>query len=112
MVVNKLLSELYHDNHHYDSAYTYLQQYVVLNDSLNNQTKITQTQNLAFNEILQQQHLAQVKNETRLQYETRIKLYILAAIILIILTIAFFLLRNIRHKRKANRRPPSKKYGD
>jgi len=102
MVANKLLSELYHDDHQYDSAYKYLQQYVVLNDSLNNQTKITQTQNLAFNETLQQQHLAQVKNETRLQYETRIKFYILAAIILIILTIAFFLLRNIRHKRKAN----------
>jgi two-component system NtrC family sensor kinase len=102
MFANKLLSELYHSSHQYDSAYKYLQQYVVLNDSLNNQTKITQTQNLAFNETLQQQHLAQVKNEARLQYETRIKFYVLAAIILIILIIAFFLLKNIRHKRKAN----------
>lgn len=102
MNANKLLSELYHNSHQYDSAYKYLQEYVVLNDSLNNQTKITQTQNLAFNETLRQQQLTEARNEARQRYETRMKFYILAAIILIILIITFFLLRNISHKRKAN----------
>ncbi|HET7117159.1 MAG TPA: hypothetical protein VFI29_11740, partial [Hanamia sp.] len=100
---DSLLSQLYRSRHQYDSAYKYLQSFVIVNDSLNNQSKITQAQNLSFNETLQQQQLEQAKKSARQRYETRIKLYILASIILIILVIAFLLLRNNRNKQKANK---------
>jgi signal transduction histidine kinase len=99
----RLLSDLYKGNHQYDSAYRYLQNYLVLNDSLNNRTKITQAQNLSFNETLQQQQLEQAKKDAQREYAAKIKFYILAAVILIFLLIAFFLLRNLRNKREANK---------
>ncbi len=102
MIVDSLLSALYQNNHQYDSAYKYLQNFVVLKDSVFNQTKIAQAQNLSFNETLQQQQLEQAKKEAQQRYQTKIKFYILAAVILIFLIIAFLLLRNIHNKRKAN----------
>jgi len=97
-----LLSKLYQSRHQYDSAYKYLKSSVTMKDSLFNQNKIAQAQNLSFNETLQQQQIEQAKKEAQQQYAAKIKLYILAAVILIFLIIAFFLLRNIRNKRKAN----------
>jgi len=97
-----LLSALYKDRHQYDSAYKYLTLYTVLQDSLNNQDKISQAQNLSFNKTLHQQQLQQAQKEAQQRYATKIKIYILAAIILTFLIIAFLLLRNIRNKRKAN----------
>ncbi|HUZ58351.1 MAG TPA: hypothetical protein VMU83_06180 [Hanamia sp.] len=97
-----LFSKLYQSTHQYDSAYKYLQSFVILKDSLFNQTKIVQTINFAFNETLQQQKIEQAKKEAEQQYKAKIKLYILAAVILIFLIIAFLLLRNIRNKRNAN----------
>ncbi len=102
MIVDSLLSVLYQNKHQYDSAYKYLQNFVVLKDSVYNQNKIAQAQNLSFNETLQQQQLEQAKKEAQQQYQTKIKFYILAAVILIFLIIAFLLLRNVRNKRKAN----------
>jgi len=102
MSADSLLSQLYQTRHQYDSAYKYLKSFVILNDSLNNQAKITQAQNLSFNETLHEQQTEQAKKEAQKQYAVRIKLYILASIILIFLIIAFLLLRNIRNKRKAN----------
>ena len=100
--VYHLLSDLYKSRHQYDSAYKYLSFYTALQDSLNNQNKITQAQNLSFNETLHQQQLEQAQKEAQQQYATKIKFYILAAIIAVFLTIAFLLLRNNRNKRKAN----------
>ncbi len=102
MIVDSLLSALYQNNHQYDSAYKYLKNFVVLKDSVFNQNKIAQAQNLSFNETLQQQQLEQAKKEAQQHYQTKIKFYILAAVILIFLIIAFLLLRNVRNKRKAN----------
>jgi len=102
MGADSLLSQLYKNRQQYDSAYKYLQSFVFLNDSLNNQTKITQAQNFSFNETLKQQQIQQAKEDAQQQYKNRIKIYFLAGIILIFLIIAFFLLRNIRNKRKAN----------
>jgi two-component system, NtrC family, sensor kinase len=97
-----LLSKLYQSRHQYDSAYKYLRSSVTMKDSLFNQNKIAQAQNLSFNETLQQQQIEQAKKEAQQQYDAKIKLYFLIAVILIFLIIAFFLLRNIRNKRKAN----------
>lgn len=100
--IYSLLSDLYRDRHQNDSAYKYLQNYVILKDSLYNQTKIIQAQNLSFNETLQQQQLEQARREAQQQYKNELKIYILAAIILIFSIIAFLLLRNNHNKRKAN----------
>ncbi|MCO5286159.1 MAG: ATP-binding protein [Chitinophagaceae bacterium] len=100
--VYSLLSTLYKNLRQNDSAFKYLQQYVTLKDSLYNQTKIIQAQNFSFNETLQQQQLEQAKKEAQQQYAAKTKLYLFAAIIFIFLIIGFFLLRNLRNKRKAN----------
>ncbi|HET7117160.1 MAG TPA: ATP-binding protein [Hanamia sp.] len=97
-----LLSKLYEGSNRYDSAYKYLKRSVTLKDSLFNQSKLTQAQNFVFNESIQQQKIEQAKKEAQQQYKAKIKLEILAAVILIFLIIAFLLLRNIRNKRKAN----------
>jgi signal transduction histidine kinase len=97
-----LLSDLYKDRHQYDSAFKYLTLYTVLQDSLNNQNKITQAQNLSFNETLHEQQLEQAQKEAQQQYATKIKFYILAAVILVFLIIAVLLFRNVRNKKKAN----------
>ncbi len=102
MIVDSLLSALYQNNHQYDSAYKYLQNFVVLKDSVFNPNKIAQAQNLSFNETLQQQQLEQAKKEAEQQYKNRLKFYILGAVIFVFLIIAFLLLRNLRNKRKAN----------
>ncbi|MCO5286163.1 MAG: ATP-binding protein [Chitinophagaceae bacterium] len=99
---DSLLSQLFHGRHQYDSAYKYLNDFVVLNDSLKNRTKITQAQNLSFTQTLHEQQLTQAKKDAQQQFETRLKFYVLAAVILIILIIVFLLLRNNRNKRKAN----------
>jgi len=99
---DSLLSQLFHGQHQYDSAYKYLNDFVVLNDSLKNRTKITQAQNLSFTQALHEQQLEQAKKDAQQQFETRLKFYILAAVILIILTIVFLLLKNNRNKKKAN----------
>jgi two-component system, NtrC family, sensor kinase len=97
-----LLSQLYQINHHYDSAYKYLQNYVTLKDSLFNQTNITQAHNLSFNETLQQQQLEQAKREAQQELKNKIKFYVLAAALIISSIIAFILSKNVRNKRTAN----------
>jgi len=101
--VYSLLSAIYSNRHQYDSAYKYEHSSGVLKDSLYNQTKITQAQNFAFNETLQQQQLEQAKKEARQQYRNKLKVYTLGGIIFIFLAITFLLIRNNRNKRKANK---------
>ena len=98
----KQLSELYHDSKKYDSAYTYLQNFIVLKDSLQDLTKITEAQNFIFNQTLLDQQVEQAKKDAQQQLKTRIKVYTLAVIIAFILLAAFFLMRNLRNKRRAN----------
>ncbi|MBW7942692.1 MAG: hypothetical protein H3C64_09950, partial [Candidatus Kuenenia stuttgartiensis] len=97
-----LVSKLYQSRYQYDSAYKYLERFAALNDSVNNQQKIAQAQNFAFNETLKQQQIEQAKKEAKQQYKNELKIYILAAIILIFLIIALLLFRNNRNRRKAN----------
>ena len=97
-----LLVKLNRDNHHFDSAYKYLQLYTTINDSLYSNKKIVQAQSFAYAASMEQEKLEQAKKEAKQQYRAAIKLYILAAIIAAFSIIAFLLFRNLRNKRKAN----------
>ena len=98
----KQLSELYKENKQYDSAYKYLQHFTGLKDSLQDLSKIAEAQNFAFNQTLTEQEVAQGKKDAEQQLKTRIRFYVLAAIIVFILLASFLLMRNLRNKRKAN----------
>jgi signal transduction histidine kinase len=98
----KQLSDLYKDNKQYDSAYKYSQNFVVLKDSLQDLTKISEAQNFVLNQTLLDQQVEQAKKEAVQQANTRVKMYALAAVIAFILLAAFLLMRNLRMKRAAN----------
>jgi signal transduction histidine kinase len=98
----KQLSELYGNTKVYDSAYKYMQNFIALEDSLHDLTKLTEAQNFAFNQTLLDQQVEQAKKETQQKAEARIKIYALAAVIAFILLAGFFLIRNLRNKRAAN----------
>ncbi|MEO5943826.1 MAG: hypothetical protein ABIP30_09660, partial [Ferruginibacter sp.] len=100
--VYKQLSELYNENKQLDSAYKYLKDFTVLNDSLQDQSKIAEAQNFAFNQTLNDQQLEQAKKEAGQQLKTKIRFYILAGVIAFILFATFWLLRNLQQKRKIN----------
>ncbi len=102
MDASLFLSQLYQSNNQYDSAYVYLRNYIAFNDSLNNQTNITQAHTFSFNETLQQQQLRQAKKEAQQEIKNQIKFYVLIAALLIAFFIAFILFGNVRNKRKAN----------
>jgi signal transduction histidine kinase len=97
-----LVSKLYQTKHRFDSAFIYLQHYVTIRDRIINQKKISETQNFIFNQTFHEQQIDQAKREAEEQYKTKIKLYILSAVILVILTVAILLVRNISIKRAAN----------
>ena len=100
--VYEILSKLYKKTGHYDSAFFYQQRYFEKKDSLFNQKKITEVQNLAFNETLQDQQLAEEKKETQLQYQNKIRYYIFGSVLLVILIIALLQMRNLQHRKRAN----------
>jgi two-component system, NtrC family, sensor kinase len=102
MDVYELLSILYKKTGRYDSAFLYQQRYIERKDSLFNQKKISEVQNMAFNETLQDQQLSQAKKEAQLQYQNKIKIYILVGILSAIMIIAFLLMRNLQTKKRAN----------
>jgi len=96
------LAQLYSENRQYDSAYNYINNFVILKDSLLDQTKITEAQNFVFNQTLQEQQVEQAIKESRQKAVTKIKFYVLAGVIAFILLATFFLLHNLRNKRVAN----------
>jgi signal transduction histidine kinase len=97
-----LLNELYAQKNNIDSAYKYLVKTNTLKDSLYNQEKLRQVQNLQFNEILRLQQLEQERKEAKQRYETRAKVFSLVGGLVILLLIAFLLYRNNKHKQKTN----------
>ncbi len=99
---DSLIAELYQSSHQYDSAFKYMHDYVVLKDSVYNQNKILQAQNLSFDQALQEQELVQAKKQAQQQYKNSIRFYLLLGVVIVVLIITFLLLRNIRSKRKAN----------
>ena len=102
MDVYEVLSKLFQKTGHYDSAFFYQQRYIEKKDSLFNQKKMTEVQNMAFNESLQDQQLAEDKKEAQLLYQNKIRYYIFGSVLLIILIIAFLQMRNLQHRKRAN----------
>jgi sensor histidine kinase YesM len=97
-----LLHELYAPQSPKDSAYKYLSLFKTLNDSLNNQEKIKQTENIKYKEALRLQKLEQEQEAAQFRYKTQIKTYTLAGGLLLLLLFAFVLyrLKRIRHETR------------
>jgi signal transduction histidine kinase len=100
--ISPLIAELYRKNNRLDSAYKYLNLSVTLKDSLYNLDKIRQFQTLTFNETARRQQLEQQSRIAVQQYKTKIKMFILIAVMAGILIFALVLFRNNRQKQKAN----------
>src|SRR5437762_6875380 len=83
-----------------DSAFAYLQLAKSLGDSLNNidRAKINQYQSLNLNNQIELQEAEKAK----IRYQNKIRMYGFIAGIVALLLIAFLLLRNLRHRKKAN----------
>ena len=92
------LAKLYELQGRADSTIKYLKLAHTLKDSLYSRKKTREAQNVAFNEVLQQQELiAQRQKE-----ENRIRTTILLVVVFMCLLVGFFLWRNNRQKEKAN----------
>ncbi len=93
-----LLSSIYESNGFIDSAFTYQKISIALRDSIFNKEKIKQVQNYTFNEKLRQQEMI----EQQAAFQSKVKIYSLAAGLFGMLLIAAILLRNNKHKQKLN----------
>ncbi|MEO6490165.1 MAG: ATP-binding protein [Ferruginibacter sp.] len=93
----QILYRLFRDKGRPDSAMGYLEQAIALKDSLFNQQKEREVQNIGFAEQLRQQDA--IAQQT--QYRNKLKLYILLSIAVVFIMIALLLIRNIRHRQKA-----------
>lgn len=97
-----LLHELYAPYSSKDSAYKYLVLATTLKDSLFDQAKIKQIENIKYKEALRLQQLEQEKKEAQLRYNQQIKLYVTIGSVVLLLSIAFFLYR-IKQIRKESK---------
>jgi signal transduction histidine kinase len=102
MNASSFLNKLYARENQMDSAYKYLTMADALKDSLSNQEKQRQVQNINFDEVLRERQLEEAKREAQRQYETKVKIYTLIAGLTVLLLIAFILYRNNRQKQNAN----------
>jgi two-component system NtrC family sensor kinase len=96
------LSKIHAEKDQFDSAYKYQLTANSFKDSLFNQEKTRQLQNITFNEGLRESQILDAKREAQREYQTRIKLYSLAGVLAVLLLIAFILFRNNRQKQEAN----------
>jgi two-component system NtrC family sensor kinase len=93
----QLLARLY-TGKNADSALKYTNIYYTIRDSIFSTSKMERTQSMAFAEQRRRQEIAAQKAA----YQTTIRLYLLAAVILFLMILAFVFWRNNRHKQKAN----------
>jgi two-component system, NtrC family, sensor kinase len=94
----KSLSSSYKSQNNLDSAFYYQELAFAANDSLNAPEKISQFQNIGFDEQLRINEL----EKERIEKENKMRIYALLAGIAVVLLIAFLLYRNNRNRRKAN----------
>ena len=94
----RLLAEVYKSRHQVDSSNKYLELTLRTKDSLFNQQRLLQMQNMTFNEQVRQQE-AQKAQQT---YRNKIKTYALLTGLFVFFTVAILLWRNNQHKQKAN----------
>ena len=91
------LAAVYERKGNKDSAIRYIKLRLKLQDSLFSQDKMRQLQNISFNQKLKQQEL----DSANADYKNKLKIYMLAGGLIILLTIAFILWRNNRQRQKA-----------
>jgi len=92
-----LLSDVYKLKHNTDSVAKYLELTIETKDSLFNTKKVMEIQNISFSEQLRQQEM----KDQQEQYQNRLRTYMLAGGLLVVLLIAGILYRNNLHKQKA-----------
>ena len=80
-----------------DSAIKYIELFHALKDSIFSEDKRREVQNIVFNEHLRKQQLATAEAS----YKSKLQKLELAAGVLILLMVAGFMWRNIRHKQKS-----------
>jgi two-component system NtrC family sensor kinase len=93
-----LLAKIYKSKNKPDSAYHYLEIAMEMKDSLFGPEKFQRLQLLTINEQQRQQEIQQEKES----FKSKIKLYVLLAIVGVFLLIAIIFYRNNRQKQKAN----------
>jgi signal transduction histidine kinase/tetratricopeptide (TPR) repeat protein len=93
---SNLLSKIYKSKQNTDSLIKYMQFSTVLKDSIFNQHKLSEVENLSFNETLRQADILQSRKELK----QRIILYASLAGLAFVLIIAVLLYRNNQHKQK------------
>jgi two-component system NtrC family sensor kinase len=92
-----LLSDVYKLKHNTDSVAKYLQLTIETKDSLFNTKKVMEIQSISFNEQLRQQ---EIKDQQQ-QYQDRLRTYMLAGGLIVVLLLAGILYRNNLQKQKA-----------
>ena len=92
-----LLADIYELQNKPDSSLKYLKFSIGLRDSLFNKEKAMAIQNLAFKEQEKQKEL----KASRLQYQNRLRMYLLVGGVIALLIIAGILFRNNRNKQRA-----------
>ena len=92
-----LLADVYKLKHNADSVAKYLELTIETKDSLFNQQKVMQVQSMTFNEELRQQ---EIKDEQE-RYKNRLRTYMLAGGLLVVLLLAGILYHNNLQKQKA-----------
>jgi len=98
---SSLLTDYFKNKNQIDSAFFYQQIGIAAYDSLYNQEKVSQFQNLTLAEQQRQLDIASAKKAAEVQYRYNLKMYALAAALLIFLLIASILGRNNRQRRRA-----------
>jgi two-component system NtrC family sensor kinase len=99
MDASNMLVALYKQLGQTDSAFKYLETLVAAKDSLFNQNKNQQLQTILFNEKLQEQ---QNKAEDE-RFKNQVKMYIMAAGLVVLLVVCILLWWNVRRKLQVNR---------
>ena len=101
---SQLLAQLY-TGKNADSALKYTKTYYTIRDSLYSINKMERAQSMAFAEQQRQQELAAQKTA----YRTRLRLYLMFAVTVFLLALAFVFWRNNRRNKKANKLLSSQK---
>jgi signal transduction histidine kinase len=99
-----LLAKIYYARKQPDSAYNYLNQSVLLKDSLNGGEMTTRIRKLSIKESLQKQEEEQTKKEAAQEYQSRIRIYSLVGGLSVLIIIIFILYRNNHQRNIANRK--------
>ena len=92
-----LLTEIYKSKHNTDSLAKYLELTIETKDRLFSKKSLMEIQNITFNEEIKQKEII----EKQQQRENRLRMYVLAGLLFVVLLIAGILYRNNQNKQKA-----------